>query len=60
MNVTESVCFICGEAIEDRGQPRASGPEHPLWVHLHNESLRCDAARRDSPVARPGNVRFDQ
>lgn len=41
MKAPQSECANCGHAIEDHGLPRMSGPEYPLWVHLHNGSLRC-------------------
>lgn len=33
LNPTLRTCRHCGGQIEDRGMPRMSGPEYPLWVH---------------------------
>lgn len=49
----------CGHMIEDRGMPRMSGPEYPLWIHLHSGSSQCDDGRFASPstVADRANAR---
>lgn len=52
LNPSFRICQHCDSEIEDRGMPRMSGPEYPLWVHSRNGSAHGTDGHLAAPRTR--------